>query len=354
MNPRIKCLRNQLNSLNIEGMIVSNPINIKYLTNIDAEGELLITRRENIFLTDGRYVEAVNSALTIDSEIIVWDKRGMIREDYENYFLFCEKVGFEESYVTYEKYKQIMQLYKINELVETEGIIEKQRRIKDEEEITNIKKACEITDQCFTFLKNYIKIGMTEREIAYRIEEFFIKNGAEGLAFNPIVASGTNSSMPHSIVSDKKIEEGDILLIDLGCKYKGYCSDMTRTIFVGKVDDTIKNIYDMVLGVQEQAISQMKDGANIKNITKVAEQELKINRFDLIHALGHGVGLDIHEAPVLTSKYDNLLKENMVIAIEPGVYVPKSFGIRIEDTVLITKNGCINLTNSEKNYTIIA
>lgn len=354
MNPRIKCLRNQINSLNIEGMIVSNPINIKYLTNIDAEGELLITRRENIFLTDGRYVEAVNSALTIDSEIIVWDKRGMIREDYENYFLFCEKVGFEESYVTYEKYKQIMQLYKINELVETEGIIEKQRRIKDEEEITNIKKACEITDQCFTFLKNYIKIGMTEREIAYRIEEFFIKNGAEGLAFNPIVASGTNSSMPHSIVSDKKIEEGDILLIDLGCKYKGYCSDMTRTIFVGKVDDTIKNIYDMVLGVQEQAISQMKDGANIKNITKVAEQELKINRFDLIHALGHGVGLDIHEAPVLTSKYDNLLKENMVIAIEPGVYVPKSFGIRIEDTVLITKNGCINLTNSEKNYTIIA
>ena len=278
----------------------------------------------------------------------------MIREDYENYFLFCEKVGFEESYVTYEKYKQIMQLYKINELVETEGIIEKQRRIKDEEEIANIKKACEITDNCFTFLKNYIKIGMTEREIAYKIEEFFIKNGAEGLAFNPIVASGTNSSMPHSIVTDKKIEEGDILLIDLGCKYKGYCSDMTRTIFIGKVDDTIKNVYDMVLGVQNQAISQMKDGANIKNITKVAEQELRINRFDLIHALGHGVGLDIHEAPVLTSKYDNLLKENMVIAIEPGVYVPKSFGVRIEDTVLITKNGCINLTNSEKNYTIIA
>ena len=354
MNPRIKCLRNQLNSLNIEGMIVSNPINIKYLTNIDAEGELLITRKENIFLTDGRYVEAVNSELTIDSEIIVWDKRGMIREDYENYFLFYEKVGFEESYVTYEKYKQIMQLYKINELVETEGIIEKQRRIKDEEEIANIKKACEITDNCFTFLKNYIKIGMTEREIAYKIEEFFIKNGAEGLAFNPIVASGTNSSMPHSIVTDKKIEEGDILLIDLGCKYKGYCSDMTRTIFIGKVDDTIKNVYDMVLGVQNQAISQMKDGANIKNITKVAEQELRINRFDLIHALGHGVGLDIHEAPVLTSKYDNLLKENMVIAIEPGVYVPKSFGVRIEDTVLITKNGCINLTNSEKNYTIIA
>lgn len=353
MNPRIKCLRNQLNSLNIEGMIISNPINIKYLTSLDAEGELLITRKENIFLTDSRYVEAANSALTIDSEIIIWDKRGMIREDYENFFLFCEKVGFEEKYVTYENYKNILQLYKINELVETEGIIEKQRRIKDEEEIENIKKACEITDKCFEFLKNYIKRGMTEREIAYKIEEFFIKNGAEGLAFKPIVASGSNSSMPHSVVTEKKIEEGDIILIDLGCKYNGYCSDMTRTIFMGNMDETIKSAYDVVLQVQEQTISQMQAGANIKNITKAAEQELKINRFEIVHALGHGVGLDIHEMPVLTSKFDNILKENMVIAVEPGVYIPKSFGIRIEDTVLVTKNGCIKLTKSEKNYTII-
>ena len=353
MNPRIKCLRNQLNSLGIEGMIISNPVNIKYLTGIDAEGELLIARKENIFLTDSRYIEAVNGALTIDSEIVVWDKRGMAREDYENFFLFCEKVGFEESYVTYERYKKIMQLYKINELIETEGIIEKQRRIKDEEEIEYIKKACEITDSCFEFLKQYVKVGMTEREIAYKIEEFFIKNGAEGLAFKPIVASGSNSSMPHSLVTDKKIEYGDILLLDLGCKYNGYCSDMTRTIFLGKINDTIKSAYDLVLKVQEDALAQCKDGANIKNITKAVEQELKINRFDLVHALGHGVGLDIHEEPVLSSKYDNLLKENMVIAVEPGVYIPKSFGIRIEDTVLITKNGCIKLTNSAKNYTVI-
>ena len=353
MNPRIKCLRNQLISLNMEGMIVSNPVNIKYLTGIEAEGELLINRKENIFLTDSRYVEEVNSRLTIDSEIIVWDKRGMIREDYENFFIFCEKIGFEESYVTYEKYKQILQLYKIHELVETEGIIEKQRRIKDEEEISKIKKACEITDQCFEFLKNYIKRGMTEREIAYRIEEFFLKNGAEGVAFNPIVASGSNSSMPHAMVTDRKIEDGDILLIDLGCKYQGYCSDMTRTIFIGSVPETIKTTYDMLLKVQEKALEDLKDGANIKTITKTVEQELKINRFDLVHALGHGVGLDVHEIPVLTSKYDNLLKENMVIAVEPGIYIPKSFGIRIEDTVLITKNGCIKLTNSEKNYTII-
>ena len=353
MNPRIQCLRNQLNALEIEGMIVSNPTNIRYLTGIEAEGELLITRKENVFLTDSRYIEAVNSMLTIDSEIIVWDKRGMIREDYENYFLFCERVGFEENYVTYKKYKDILELYRINELIETEGIIEKQRRIKDEEEIEYIKKACEITDNCFRFLKSYIRRGMTEREIAYKIEQYFIEHGADGLAFDPIVASGSHSSMPHSIPTDKKIEDGDILTLDLGCKYKGYCSDMTRTIFIGKVDDAIKSAYDLVLQVQEQAISAMKDGVNIKNVTKDVEQELKINRFDLVHALGHGVGLDVHEKPILTSKYDYLLKENMVLAVEPGIYVPKSFGIRIEDTVLVTKNGCIELTKSEKNYSII-
>ena len=353
MNPRIKCLRNQLNSLNIEGMIVSNPINIKYLTNIDAEGELLITRRENIFLTDGRYVEAVNSALTIDSEIIVWDKRGMIREDYENYFLFCEKVGFEESYVTYEKYKQIMQLYKINELVETEGIIEKQRRIKDEEEITNIKKACEITDQCFTFLKNYIKIGMTEREIAYRIEEFFIKNGAEGLAFNPIVASGTNSSMPHSIVSDKKIEEGDILLIDLGCKYKGYCSDMTRTIFMGCILEEIKPVYDLVLKTQKRVLEEMRSNYNIKTISRIVDDTFKLSNYFLIHSLGHGVGLDIHEMPFINQRNERFLKENMIVTNEPGIYLPGKYGIRIEDTVLVNKTDCTPLTKSEKGYVVI-
>lgn len=353
MNSRIRCLRNQLNSLEIEGMIVSNPANIKYLTGIDAEGELLLTKRENIFLTDSRYIEAVNSALTVDSEIAVWDKRGMTKIDYENFFLFCEKVGFEENYVTYSKYTELLHLYKVNELVETEGIIEIQRKVKDKEEIENIKKACKITDDCFTFLRNYIRIGMTEREIAYKIEEFFIQNGAEKTAFEPIVAVGENSSMPHAIASDRKVENGDIILIDLGCKYNGYCSDMTRVIFVGEPSPMIKSVYDLILNVQERVFMQIYDNANIKNICKMVEQEISNNKFSLIHALGHGVGLDVHEFPVLSQKNEGQLKENMVIAIEPGVYIPKSFGIRIEDTVLVTKNGCEKLTRSDKEYVTI-
>ena len=354
MNIRLKWLRDKLNALNIQGMIVSNPLSIKYLTNIDAEGELLITRKENVFITDGRYIEEVNTSLTIDDGVVVYDRRNMIKEDYENYFIFCETVGFEEGYVTFEKYKYMKQLYRVNDLVETEHIIEKQRVIKEEKEINNIKKACELTDKCFSHIIKYIKKGMTEKQIANEIERYFKQNGADGLAFDTIVASGENSSKPHSTVTNRKIEAGDVILLDFGCKYNGYCSDMTRTIFVNKVPDELKLIYDLVLRNQENFIKEVKENSNIKTLTKMVENDFSIYKYDLIHALGHGVGMEVHELPYLSSKKDNLLKENMVIAVEPGIYIPGKFGVRIEDTILITKNGCINLNNSEKNYIIIS
>ena len=152
MNEKLQWLRNKMNSLNLQGMIISNPTNIKYLTNIDAEGTLLITRKENIYITDGRYIEHVHSILTLYDEIIVYDAKDISKDDYENFFMFCENVGFEEHYITYATYKEYMIKYKINNFVETEHIIEKQRMIKDEEELENIKKACSITDDCFSYL----------------------------------------------------------------------------------------------------------------------------------------------------------------------------------------------------------
>ena len=259
MNVKIKWLRDKIHSLDMQAMIISNPINIKYLTGIDAEGILLLTRKENIYITDGRYIEAVNSALTIDDGIIVYDYRDVDSFDNENFFMFCENVGFEEEYVTYSKYKEYMHKYKINNLVETEKIIEKQRMIKDKEEIECIKKACEITDKCFNHLLSFIKKGMTEKEVAFEIERFFKTNGAEGLAFEPIVASGINSSMPHAVPADKKIESGDCITIDFGCRYNGYCSDMTRTIFVGEVPQYIKPVYELVLKNQEQVLNDIND-----------------------------------------------------------------------------------------------
>jgi Xaa-Pro aminopeptidase len=352
MNQKIQWLRNTMTSLDLQGMIISNPINIKYLTNIDAEGILLVTRKENIYITDGRYIEEVHSILTIEDEIIVYNITDVSKEDYENFFMFCENVGFEENYVTYAKYKEYMHKFKINNFVETENLIEKQRAIKDDEEIKNIMTACEITDECFSYILEYIKPGMTEKQIAREIEEFYNKK-SDGLSFDTIVASGENSSKPHAVPTDRIIQTEDIITIDMGCKYKGYCSDMTRTIFVGAVPEYIKPVYDLVLKNQKQTLDQMKDGENIRLLTKMVENDFKLNGFDLIHSLGHGVGLEIHERPYISYKNDNLLKENMVVTDEPGIYLPGKFGVRIEDTVLITKFGCINLTKSEKNYTII-
>ena len=200
---------------------------------------------------------------------------------------------------------------------------------------------------------NYIKIGKTEKEIAEKIEEFFIDNGADELAFETIVASGENSSKPHAKISDRKIELGDPIIIDMGCKYKGYCSDMTRTIFAGYIPENIKNIYNLVLKNQLQTQKDLREGASIRIISKNVENDFKLNGYDLIHSLGHGVGLEIHELPYINSKNDNLLKENMIITNEPGIYLPNNYGVRIEDTVLITKSGCINLTKSDKNYIIV-
>ena len=352
MNPKLQWLRNKMSSLDLQGLILTNPVNIRYLTNIEAEGILLLTRKDNIYITDARYIEAVHSTLTLFDEIIVYDIHDVSKDDYENFFMFCENVGFEEYDISYAKYKEYIRKYKINNFVETEHIIEKQRMIKDKEEIINIQKACEITDNCFSYILGYIKPGMTEKQIANEIEEYY-KQRTDGLAFDTIVASGENTSKPHAVPTNRKIQEKDIITIDMGCKVNGYCSDMTRTFFVGEVPEEVKTIYDLVLKNQVQTQEAYKDGASTRLLTKMVENDFKLNNYDLIHSLGHGVGLEIHEPPYVSYSQDTQLKENMVVTNEPGIYIPGKFGVRIEDTVQITKFGCISLTKSEKNYIII-
>ena len=193
---------------------------------------------------------------------------------------------------------------------------------------------------------------MTEKQIADEIEEYY-KQRTDGLSFETIVASGENSSMPHAVPTDRKIQEKDIITIDMGCKVNGYCSDMTRTFFVGEVPEEVKKVYDLVLKNQVQTQEEFKDGANTRLLSKMVENDFKLNGYDLIHSLGHGVGMEIHEPPYINSKSDVQLKENMIVTNEPGIYIPGKFGVRIEDTVQITKFGCISLTKSEKNYIVI-
>ena len=352
MNSKLQWLRNKMSSLDLQGMIISNPVNIKYLTGIQAEGTFIITPKENIYITDGRYIEYVHSILTLYDEIIVYDVKDVSQDDYEHFFMFCENVGFEENYISYAKYKEYMFKYKINNFVETEYIIEKQRMIKDEEELESLKKACSITDECFKYILNYIKPGMTEKQIAREIEEYYAER-TEGLAFDTIVASGENSSKPHAVPTDRRIRSNDIITIDMGCKVNGYCSDMTRTIFVGEPTEKMKKIYELVLSNQEFVLTQYKEGASTRQVTKLVENDFGLYGQYLIHSLGHGVGLEIHESPYISSKNDMILRENMVVTDEPGIYIPKEFGIRIEDTVQITKYGSVKLTNSDKNIITI-
>ena len=285
MNEKIRLLRERLRSLKFEGMIVTNPISIKYLTNIENEGTLLITRKENMFLTYTMFLESVKSTLTINDEIIVADFRDVSKEEYENFFLFCENVGFEENYVTYKQYHYLKQKYRVNNLAETDNIIEKLRAVKTEDEIEKIEKACKLTDECFSHLLEYIKIGMTEKEIALEIEMFFKKNGAEGLAFDTIVAIGPNSANPHWVPGDTKVKMADLILIDMGCKYQGYCSDMTRTIFMGCILEEIKPVHDLVLKNQLYTNKEIKEYASIKTLSQMVESDFKLNGYDLIHSL---------------------------------------------------------------------
>ncbi len=352
MNIRIKWLRDQLKAMELEGMIVSSPVNVKYLTGLEEEGIFIIAPKENVFITDTRYIESVNNQLTIDDEIVAYDVRNLSKFDYEGFFMCSNDIGFEEKYVTYETYKKYLQKFQVN-LVETEGIIENHRMVKDEEEIQWIKKACEITDNAFEYAKRILQYGMTEKQLSFEIERFMLENGADGLAFDSVVAFGENTSMPHAVPTSRSLQSGDIIQLDIGAKYHGYCSDFSRVIFVDYKKNEYEDGYQFVLEQQAKIVESLKDGVNIKQVMKNREADYRLKNYDIAHAFGHGVGLCIHEEPVLSSKMDLYIKENSVLAIEPGIYKTGRFGIRIEDTYLIQKNSCINLTKSGKEYSIV-
>lgn len=353
MNYKIENIKKRMEKLNIQGMIITNSSSLRYILGFDFEGMIFITDKGNLLITDSRYIEYANSMITITDGIATANISELTDDDNFSFFEDCERVGFEEFDLTYASYSEMIRRYRISDMVETNGMIEKLRMIKDSDEIACIEKACEITDDCFEYLKKFIKIGMTEKEIALEIYNYFIKHGADGLAFDTIVASGTNSSKPHAIPTDKRIEYGDVIVIDFGAKYNGYCADMTRTVFVGEVSKEAEKLYNFLLDVQADGTRKLVEGEDTRTIAKSVEYELNQRNCTLIHALGHGVGIDIHEKPILSVKSSTILKNNMVVTNEPGIYIPEDIGIRIEDTIVINDRIPRILTNSSKHLTII-
>ncbi|AFK87177.1 MULTISPECIES: M24 family metallopeptidase [Thermoanaerobacterium] len=349
MNRRLMKLQDLLSQNDFDGYYISKPANVTYITGFTGdESVAIVTRDKAFFITDSRYIE--QAKIETDGFLIIDNNRDMLKAVSECVNLSgIKKLGFEGGYMTYETYAILKETYRIH-LEPLNNIIEPLRSIKDEREIENIKHAQKIAEKAFEHILGIIKVGMKEKDIAAEMEYYMRKEGAEGTSFDTIVASGFRSALPHGKASEKTIKNGEFVVFDYGCKYNGYCSDMTRTIVVGKATEEQKKIYNIVLNAQKHALENLK--ANIKeyegdNLARsVIENEGYGEYFG--HSLGHGVGLEIHESPYMAKNKNGTLKINMVVTVEPGIYIPNFGGVRIEDMVVIEENGVINLTDSPK------
>lgn len=346
-----KKVQDILKQLNIDAILISNGNNMRYISGFaGATGYLYISGQRHAVVTDFRYTYQAEAEAE-GYEIVTIGNNGY--EEAINDLLRSDKVerlGFEAEDLLFSKYQSLSEKLQVKELVPIKDEITRLRRIKTPKELEFIKQAEAIGDKAFTEILSFIKPGMTELEVAARIEYLLKTNGGQGLSFNAIVASGINSSMPHAVPSSKKIENGDFLTMDFGCIYEGYCSDMTRTIVVGKASQKQREIYQTVLDAQLAALEFIRAGVKGKEVDKVARDIIYKAGYEgcFGHGLGHGVGLFIHENPRLSVAEEDILEVGMTETVEPGIYVRGFGGVRIEDLVAVTETGCDNFTFSEK------
>jgi Xaa-Pro aminopeptidase/Xaa-Pro dipeptidase len=307
------------------------------------------------FITDSRFTEQASQQVD-GYELIETDKNRTLAEliselANENKI---KNLGFEEDILTFKAYSQYKARLRCA-LVPLNGMIEGIRMIKDNTEIEIMRKAAEIADDAFEYMLKFIQPGMTEREIGIELEMHMKKNGATGLSFPSIVASGTRSSLPHGEATDKRVAAGEFLTLDYGCVYKEYCSDMTRTIVLGKPSDKMKEIYNVVLEAQLLAAENFREGVAAVDVDKIARDFITKAGYGVNfgHSLGHGVGRQIHEAPTIGYRNGTVLMPGMVVTNEPGIYLPGFGGVRIEDILVITKDGSEIMSKSTKEMICI-
>lgn len=333
-----------------KAILVTNPKDIYYLTGADFDGFWLLAYNNKFFvitsnMVRGQVLRYFNKSVKITATNMFSDSLIEI----------CKKNNIKEIAIDVlstltSTFDVISKKLKKNNIktFKISNITKDLRSVKSKTEIKNIKTACSIVSKVYSEIKNKIKPGITELDIYYEIEKLFAKYKVEK-SFKTIVASGSNSANPHHISCNRKFLKNDIILIDMGCVYKGYCSDLTRVVFLGKINVQAKKIWALVKEAHDVSLKTVKSGQKCSVIDESARFAIKKAGFadNFIHGTGHGVGLDIHEHPSLSQKSKDILKENMVVTIEPGVYFNGKFGIRIEDTVLVTKNGYKILTGAQ-------
>ncbi len=337
--------------------LITDLKNIKYLTGFSgSNGYLIVGKKHNYFISDSRYELYSKSILKKNIRFVLQGDsvsetigRCLTEEGSKNLFVESHSMTLQQ-FLSMKKGLRGIKLQPVSE-----DYVNSIRMIKNDAEIEILKRAAAITDDCVSHLLKYVRAGITEWDVATEIEYFYRKNGCSGCSFDSIVASGPGAAMPHYMPGNKKINKGECLLIDMGCTLEGYNSDLTRTIFIDSIDDKFNRIYETVKEAQKETLDAVKAGITTRKLDSIARGYISSHGYGeyFNHGLGHGLGLDVHELPALKRDGDLKLMKNMVITIEPGIYIPELGGVRIEDMVLVTQKGREVLTRSSKELIVI-
>ena len=324
---------------------LTDSADMRYYSGFTGEGAVIIGKSERMILTDGRYTE--KATLESDFEVVNSLNHTEILQN------IGKSVVLQPESITYVKVLRFLN-NGIN-ILKTEFDFEELRSRKDDYEIDCLKKAAEIAEKSLEEILPFVKAGVKEKELSAKLDYLMLLNGGEKSSFDTIFISGKNTSMPHGVPTENKIKEGDFVTVDFGCVYKGYCSDMTRTFAVSYATDEMKNVYETVKEAQINAQNSIKSGVCAKDIDKIARDYITDKGYGeyFVHSTGHGVGLKIHEKPNLSARTEILLKENHIVTVEPGIYIPGKFGVRIENTVVVKENFAESLQKFQKELIIL-
>ncbi len=362
-NERLSKLTNILVKQGVDGCLLGPTEDIEYIAGIKPfvderfKGLFLFSDGSWFFISPELYYEEFRNKLGEKAHIYVWSDNdgvdGVFEKATKEYELEGKTIAVNAGIRAIDliDMKQIMK----SNFVNGDKMLEKLRIIKDEEEKKYLAKAAEIADKTFEEIIKFIKPGITEREISDKIKELLIELGGEELSFEPIVASGPNSSMPHYNDDKRVIEEQDLVILDYGCRYKGYCSDISRTVFIGEPTEEQKKIYEIVLRANNEAEKAVKEGVKAEDIDKTARKIIADEGYGqyFINRTGHGIGLAVHEAPYIKDGNKQVLKTGMAFSVEPGIYIPGKFGMRVEDIVVVDGEGSIILNKANKDMVVV-
>jgi len=348
---RIDRLKAVMRANHIDGCLLIKPQNIRYVSDFtNNDSYVLITEDRKFLLTDFRYIEQAREQAREFETVLISSSNLVTTLTDILYSCNVHTLWFEDSYITYALYNKLSAGIDAVRMMPMGDTMERLRAIKDETEIAQIKKAAAIADDAFSLILDYIKPGVTEKQLAARLEYIIRDKGCDEVSFPSIIASGSHSSMPHAQPTNKKFEVGDLITLDFGGIFDGYCSDMTRTVVLGKASEQQRKIYDIVVKAQDIAIKNIKAGMTGKEADALARNVIIAEGYGEYfgHSLGHGVGLEIHELPLLSPNNEDMLEVNSAVTIEPGIYIPGKYGVRVEDLVIICDGYIDDVTSSIK------